>query len=96
LKVAVIGASVDSQEEAAKVQADLGFPIAYGVTREQADMIGAWWNDERGIIQPSEFMLDGNGRVVSSTYSSTPIGRIEPGDTIKRVNFLEKNRQTNK
>ncbi|MFL2546609.1 MAG: hypothetical protein ACJ0SL_04510 [Candidatus Rariloculaceae bacterium] len=53
-------------------------------------MIGAWWNDERGIIQPSEFMLGGNGRVISSTYSSTPIGRIEPSDTIKRVNFLEK------
>ena len=53
-------------------------------------MIGAWWNDDRGIIQPSEFILNRDGKVMSSTYSSTPIGRIEPGDALKRVKFLEK------
>lgn len=55
-------------------------------------MIGAWWNERRGIIQPSEFILDGDGRVMASTYSSTPIGRIEPGDALKRVHFLERKR----
>ena len=74
------------------MQAVLSFPIAHGVTHEQADMIGAWWNDNRGIIQPSEFLLNANGTVIASTYSSTPIGRIEPGDALKRVDFLERKR----
>lgn len=90
LNVAILGASVDSAKDSAEVLSDVSFPIAVGVTREQADSIGAWWNSERGIVQPSEFILDGDGKVVSSTYSSTPIGRIEPGDVVKRVNFLEK------
>jgi peroxiredoxin len=92
LNVGILAASVDSQEEAAEVQADLSFPIAYGVTREQADMIGAWWNDRREIIQPSEFILDRQGKVMASTYSSTPVGRIEPADALKRVKFLERKR----
>ncbi len=90
LNVAILGASADSVEDSADILNDVSFPIAVGVTKQQADSIGAWWNAERGIIQPSEFILDGEGKVVSSTYSSTPIGRIEPGDVVKRVNFLEK------
>lgn len=90
LNVAILGASVDSAEDSAEVLNDVSFPVAVGVTQQQADAIGAWWNSERGIIQPAEFILNGDGEVISSTYSSTPIGRIEAGDVIKRVNFLEK------
>lgn len=64
--------------------------MAYGVTREQADQIGSWWEDRRGIVQPSEFVLDAQGKVRSSTYSSGPIGRIEAADVVKLVNFYDK------
>ena len=90
LGVSILAASVDSEEDSAALLRGLSFPLAVGVTQDQADAIGAWWNAERGIVQPSEFLLDADGTVVSSTYSSTPIGRIDPGDVIKRVNFLEK------
>ena len=93
MDVTVIGASVDSLEDARKLQSELSFPIAYGVTREQASLIGAWWSEERSIAQPSEFILNRDGSVDSSTYSSGPVGRIEPGDALKRVRFVEKNRQ---
>jgi peroxiredoxin len=69
--------------------AGLPFPVAYGVTREQADALGAWWEERRGIIQPSEFVLDAQGKVRSSTYSSGPIGRVDAADVVKLINFYD-------
>ena len=59
--MSILGASVDSAEDSAEVLNDVSFPIAVGVTRKQADSIGAWWNTDRDIIQPSEFILDADG-----------------------------------
>lgn len=89
----VVAASTDSLDKAKEVAAELPFPVAYGVTREQADQIGAWWEDRRGIVQPSEFVLDSQGKVRSSTYSSGPIGRIEAADVVKLINFYDKQAQ---
>ena len=88
-----VAASVDPIDKAKEVAAELPFPVAYGVTREQADAIDAWWEDRRQIIQPSEFLLDANGKVLTSTYSSGPIGRIDAADVIKNINFREKQAQ---
>lgn len=93
LGVKVVAASTDALDKAREVAAELPFPVAYGVTREQADRIGAWWEDRRGIVQPSEFVLDAQGKVRSSTYSSGPIGRIEAADVVKLVNFYDRQAQ---
>lgn len=85
----VVAASVDPLDKAKEVAAELTFPVGYGVTRAQADQLGAWWEERRSIIQPSEFLLDAGGKVVSSTYSSGPIGRVDAGDVIKLINFRE-------
>jgi peroxiredoxin len=85
----VAAASADPQDKAQEVAAGLNFPVAFGVTRGVADRIGAWWDPNRNIIQPSEFIVGGDGRVLSSTYSSGPIGRVEPGDAIRLIKFLE-------
>ena len=85
----VVAASVDPLDKAKEVAAEVGFPIAYGVTREQADAIGAWWEERRGIVQPAEFLLDRDGKVLSSTYSSGPIGRVDAADVVKHINFRE-------
>lgn len=89
LGAVVVAASVDPLDKAREVAAELPFAVAYGVTRAQADALGAWWEDRRSIIQPSEFVLDATGKVVSSTYSSGPIGRVEASDVIKLINFRE-------
>ncbi len=81
---------------AAAVQVDLDFPIAYGVTHEQADAIGAWWEDRRSIIQPSEFILDGAGKVVSATYSTGPVGRLDAADALKLIRFVESQKENKK
>lgn len=89
----ILAASVDTGDKAGEVAAGLDFPVAEGVTREQARALDAWWEDRRSIIQPSEFVLDRKGRVVTSTYSSGPIGRMDAEDAVKFVTFYERRRR---
>ena len=84
----MIAATVDSQEETQNVAEPLSFPVCYGVTREVGDAIGAWWEERRDHIQPSEFLLTGKGRVLSSTYSSSPLGRMDPEETVSLLKIL--------
>lgn len=83
---------MDNQEKTAEVAADLGFPVAYGVSREQGDAMGSWWEEKRQIIQPSEFLLSGSGKVMISVYSNGPIGRMDPEETLKLVKYLNAQR----
>ncbi len=85
----VVAASVDGIDKAREVAAELSFPVGWGVTREQADRLGSWWEDRRSIIQPSEFIVGANGKVVTSSYSSGPIGRFESSDVIRMITFIE-------
>jgi hypothetical protein len=71
------------------VQAELSFPVAFAVSRDQATSFGGWWEDRRSIVQPSEFILDRTGDVVSATYSTGPVGRLMPEDALKLIRFLE-------
>ncbi len=83
--VKMFAASVDPQDKAQEVQNDVPYPVAFGVTKGQADAIGAWWEDRRAIVQPSEFILDADGKVLASTYNSGPLGRLDPEDCIKML-----------
>lgn len=96
LGASAIAASVDPEAETRELIAKLSltFPVAWGVTRQIADAIGAWWEPSRNIVQPAEFIVGQNGRVISSTYSSGPIGRMEPADMISLLQVYEKRRQT--
>jgi hypothetical protein len=91
--VSIFAGSVDSEEDTLKVAAELSFPVAYGMTRAAGDTIGAWWEERRNHIQPSEFLLTSSGRVMSSTYSSSPVGRMDPAETLKLVTFLDNQRR---
>lgn len=87
--VAVVAASVDPLEKAQEVADEVGFAVGFGVTREVADKLGSWWEDRRSIVQPSEFLLDADNKVVISSYSDGPLGRVEAADVVKLVNFYE-------
>jgi len=87
--VKVVAASVDPLDKAKEVAAGLSFPVAYGVTRAQADQLGAWWEERRQIVQPSEFLVGPGGKILSATYSSGPLGRVEATDVVRMVNFVE-------
>lgn len=89
LGVSIVAASVDAEDKAAEVAAELNFPIAYGVTRAQAEALGAWWEERRQIVQPAEFILNDQRKIVAASYSDGPLGRIDAADVVKLVNFLE-------
>ena len=84
---------MDDQEKTAEVAADLSFPVAHGVTRADADAIGAWWEPRRDHIQPSEFLLTGEGRVLGSAYSNLPIGRMDPQETLTLLRMVASRRK---
>ena len=89
LGVKVFAASVDPEEKSKPVADEINFPLGYGVTRAQADLLGSWWEDRRQIIQPSEFILNAESKVIGSSYSDGPLGRIEASDVIRLINFYE-------
>ena len=89
LGVAVIAASTDGPDKAAEGAAGLSFPLGFGVTRELAESLGSWWEERRGIIQPSEFIIDATGRILASSYSDGPLGRIDATDVVKFIRFRE-------
>ncbi len=90
--VSIIAATVDSEEKTAEVAADLGFSVAWGVTREDGDALGAWWEERRDHIQPSEFVLSQSGKVMFSTYSNSPVGRMDPQETLTLIKYLNEQR----
>jgi peroxiredoxin len=89
LGIQVIAASVDPIEKAQEMAAEFPFPIAYGVDRTVADKLGSWWEERRNFIQPSEFIVEASGRVVASSYSAGPLGRMEAADVVKLIAFYD-------
>ncbi|MCY4345069.1 MAG: hypothetical protein OXE83_16060, partial [Gammaproteobacteria bacterium] len=61
LGASLFAATVDDRKKTAEVATDLSFPVAHGVSRVDADLIGAWWEPRRDHIQPNEFLLTGQG-----------------------------------
>ena len=86
--ISVYAASVDDTAKTEEVQKDLSFPVAHGIERAQGDAIGAWWDERRDFIQPSEFVLRQDGRVLSATYSTGPVGRLDANDALALVKIL--------
>ena len=96
--MSVVAFSTDPLEKAQETvaQLHLTFPVGYDlVVPRDANRIGADWDEGRGVIQPSEFLLGPQGKVLHTTYSSGPIGRIAASDLVRMVTFLEKARQEN-
>ena len=89
----MLAASVDPEDKASEIAAGLSYPVAYGLTRADADVVGAWWEPNRGIIQPAEFVLDSDHKIKTSTYSAGPIGRMSAPDVVKVVQFYERQKQ---
>jgi len=85
----VFAASVDPIDKAGEVAAELSFPVGYGVTRAVAEQLDSWWEERRSIIQPSEFIMTAEGKIIASSYSDGPVGRIDAADVIKVINFRE-------
>ena len=83
---------MDDAEKTAPIARNLNFPVAINMTRADGDAMGSWWEEKREIIQPSEFLLSEKGKVMISTYSNGPIGRMDPEETLSLVKYLNEQR----
>lgn len=89
LGVKIFAASVDSEEHTAEVaQSGISFPLGHGVSRENGNALGSWWEEKRDFIQPSEFIFRRDGKIIQSSYSSGPLARTLPEDVISLLGFI--------
>ena len=86
--ITVYAVSVDTADKAEKVRADFSGPIAINATKEHSDTVRAWWHEDRAFIQPSEFILRADGLILSATYSTGPIGRLDAEDALAMAPLL--------
>ncbi len=91
--VDVLALSVDPFDKAKETveKLQLTLPVAYGLeVPRDAEKIGAFWDERRKIIQPANFVLDSEKKVVDASYSIGPIGRIVAADALSHIQFFKK------
>jgi len=89
--VRVAALSVDDEATTAALIAKHGltFPVGYGAdARKVAELTGAFVNPDPVYLQSTGFVLDPEGKVVVSVYSSGAIGRLVPEDVTGLVRYL--------
>jgi peroxiredoxin len=82
---------VDDEETTAEFTARNGitFPVGYGAdARAVAGLTGAFVNDDPLYLQSTGFVLDPQGKVIVSVYSSGAIGRLVPEDVTGLVRYV--------
>ncbi|MEX0802554.1 MAG: redoxin domain-containing protein [Candidatus Binatia bacterium] len=91
--VDIVALSVDPLDKARETveKLQLKFPVAYGLEAPgDAKKIGAFWDERRKIIQPANFVLDSDKKVVDASYSIGPVGRITAADALSHIQFFKK------
>jgi peroxiredoxin len=91
LGIKVVALSVDDEATTADLVAThhLGFPVGHGADAcKVAEATGAFVNEGPQYLQSTGFVLDPEGRVLVSVYSSGAIGRLEPTDVLGFVRYL--------
>ncbi|MBM4262543.1 MAG: hypothetical protein FJ143_17440 [Deltaproteobacteria bacterium] len=69
------------------------FPIGYGLkVPVDADRVGAYWEEHRGIIHATNFTLGPDRKVLQACYATGPIGRIVAEDALRSIQGARKRR----
>jgi peroxiredoxin len=82
---------VDDEQTTAEFTArySLTFPLGHSAdARAVARLTGAFVNEDPLYLQSAGFVLDPQGTVIVSVYSSGAIGRLVPEDVIGLVRYL--------
>jgi len=90
---AVVALSVDPLDKAKEMAAKTGatFPIGYDLKVPQdADKVGAYWEERRGIIHATNFTLGPDRTVLQACFSTGPIGRITAADALSSIRGTKK------
>jgi peroxiredoxin len=92
LGVRVAALSVDDETTTAELvtKHKLAFPVGFGADATSiADLTGAFVNPDPVYLQSTGFVLDPDGKVVVSVYSSGAIGRLVPEDVVGLIRYLQ-------
>ncbi|GAC1355509.1 MAG: redoxin domain-containing protein [Ktedonobacteraceae bacterium] len=96
LGVEVVALSVDPLEQAQQTveRHNLTFPVLYGLNaQEVAQKIGANINEDPLFLQATGFVLQPDGKVAVSVYSSGAIGRLVAADTANFIKYRQQKAQ---
>jgi hypothetical protein len=80
--------SVDPLDKAQEMVDKTGatFPIAYSLTvPEDADKVGAYWEERRGIIHATNFTIGPDRKILQACFATGPIGRIAAVDALSSI-----------
>jgi len=86
-----MAASSDSMEDARKMKGEdkLSFIVGGELNaREVSAKVGAFFEAKRNHVQPTDFIVDPEGKIASATYSTGPIGRLTASDTLGLIVYL--------
>ncbi|MBM2802281.1 MAG: Peroxiredoxin family protein [Deltaproteobacteria bacterium] len=89
----VVALSVDPLDKAKAMVERSGatFPIGYGLkVPEDADKVGAYWEERRGIIHATNFTLGPDRKVLQACFATGPIGRIAAVDALSSIRGTKK------
>src|SRR5205807_8568836 len=92
LDVKVVSLSVDDSATVRQLidKHRLTFPVGHSADAAAIhEATGAFVNDEPVYLQSTGFVLDPDGNVVVSIYSSGAVGRLVPDDVVGLVNYLK-------
>ena len=92
LGAAVVALSVDDDQTTTELIAkhNLTFPVGHSADAEALSAAtGAFVDPDRGFLQSTGFLLDPDGRVIVSVYSSGAIGRLVPEDVKGLIRYLK-------
>lgn len=87
----VVALSVDDEATTGELVAKHGltFPVGHSAdARSVSAATGAFVNDEPTYLQSTGFVLDPDGKVIVSVYSSGAIGRLVPEDVVGLIGYL--------
>jgi peroxiredoxin len=90
--IRVTALSVDDEATTRQLadKLELGFPVGHSADAHAvAELTGAFVNPDPVFLQSTGFVLDPDGKVVVSVYSSGAIGRLVPEDVIGMVRYLK-------
>ncbi len=97
LDVKILALSVDDEPTTRELAAKHGLTFPVGHSADAAavhEATGAFLNADPVYLQSTGFVLDPEGNVILSVYSSGAIGRLVPEDVAGLVNYLKSKRPT--
>lgn len=94
--VEVLSLSVDNEATASELvkKNEIEFLVGHSADAHQlSELTGAFINPDPVFVQATGFVLDPDGKVVISTYSSGAIGRLTTEDALGLINYTKKQTQ---